>query len=278
MGRLERSWRLGRVSWAVLRSDRALAVFPVAQAIGVLVCLGIFGGLIAATGLDTRSGKEGLEPIGYVFVVLLYLAVAMVTTYFQAALTFAANDRLEGRATTFRDAAGKANSMLHRLLPWACVQATVSIVIRALEDRGIFGQILAGLLGAAWSVITFLVVPIIVLEDLGPIDALKRSGQLVRHTWGENIAAQFGFGLLAFIAGLPGLIVLGAGIGSGSVAAAVILGTIGALWLAAVTVVISAMNGIYRTALYRYAVDGEAPPAFADTDLADAFRARRRAF
>jgi hypothetical protein len=74
---------------------------------------------------------------------------------------------------------------------------------------------------------------------------------------------------------MPGLLVLGLGIGSGSTVVAVALGVVAAAWLVAVLVVLSAMSGIFRTALYRFAVDGTAPPAFADADLGDAFGERR---
>lgn len=275
MERIRRSWELGKISWGVLRSDRSLAWFPVMSALGALVVIAVFGGLIAATGVDSDTGQEGLKGIGYVFVVLAYVGLAFVTTYFLAALVHAANERLEGRAVTVGGSLAAANSKLHRILPWALVQATVSIIIQAIEERfGIVGRIVAGLLGAAWAVVTFLTVPIIMLEDVGPIDALKRSGTLLKRTWGENIIGQGGFGLLSFVAMLPAILLIAIAVGAGSVAVIVALGIIAAVWIAIVSVVISAMTGIYRVALYRYATDGQAPPAFAGADLEHAFQPR----
>jgi hypothetical protein len=135
--------------------------------------------------------------------------------------------------------------------------------------------VVANLLGAAWAVVTFLAVPVIMLEDLGPWSALKRSGGLLKQTWGENLAAQAGFGLLGLVAMLPGFALLGIGVATGSVVVAVVLVIVGVAWIAIVGVVISAMSGIYRIALYRYTVDGQAPVAFADADLEHAFGARR---
>jgi hypothetical protein len=276
MGRIRNSWELGKISWSVLRSDKTLAAFPVLSTIASLVVIGVFAGLIAATGLDTTEGQESLEAIGYVFLVVAYLALAFVNTYFSAGLVAGANKVLDGQSTTLGESIGSANSKLHRILPWAIVQATVSIIISAIEDQaGWLGQVIAGLIGAAWSVVTFLTIPIIMLEDLGPWNALKRSGNLTKHTWGENIVAQAGFGLLALVAMLPGLALIGIGVATDEIAAIVGLGAIGAIWVAIVSVVISAMSGIYRTALYRFAVDGTAPPAFAGSDLEHAFGPRR---
>jgi hypothetical protein len=236
--------------------------------------IGIFAGLVAATGVNSGQ-NEGLKPIGYVFVVAAYIGLAFVTAYFLGALVYAANERLNGRDAKFGDSIAAANSKLHRILPWALVQATVSIILNSIQERaGWLGQIVVSLLGAAWNVLTFLTVPIIMLEDVGPVNALKRSGTLVKQTWGENLVAQAGFGILGMLAMLPGVAVLAIGIGTGSIVVAVLFGIVAAVWLAIVLVVVSAMSGIYRTALYRFAVDHQAPPAFAGTQLGEAFGQR----
>ena len=276
MGRIKNSWELAKVSWGVLRSDKTLAAFPVISAIATLIVIGIFAGLIAVTGVEGDNGQEGLKAIGYVFVVVGYIVLALVTTYFTAALVAGADNVLTGRPTSLGTAFAAANAKLHRLVPWAIVQATVSMIIQALEERlGILGQIIGALLGAAWAVLTFLTIPIIMLEDVGPWNALKRSGTLLKQTWGENIVAQAGFGILALLAALPGALIIAIGVATGSIAAAVAIGIVGAIWIAIVAVVVSALSGIYRTALYRFAVDGRAPDAFAGIDMAHAFGPRR---
>ncbi len=276
MQRIRNSWELGKISWSVLKSDRTLAWFPVLSAIASLVVLGVFAGLVAVTGVQTSGANQGLQGIGYVFIGVGYIAMAFVGTYFLAALVAAANERLEGRDSTVSQTIAATNGRLHVILPWALVQGVVSIVISSLENRGgWFGGIIVRLLGAAWAVLTFLTVPVIVLEDLGPIAALKRSGALLKSTWGENLVGQSGFGLLGMLASLPGIAVLALGISTGSVAVAIVLGIVGVAWVLVVSIVVSAMSGIYRTALYRFAVDGKAPAAFADSDLGAAFGPRR---
>jgi len=277
MQRIRNSWELGKISWSVLKSDRSLLWFPVLTMLGTLLVLGVFGGLVALTGVDDRHGHQGLKAIGYVFVFAAYVGFAFVTAYFLGALVHAANERLNGRDAKFGDAIQAANSRLHRLLPWALVEATVSMVIRAIEDRaGWLGVLIANLLGAAWAVLTFLTIPIIMLEDLGPIDALKRSGALIKKTWGENVVGQAGFGILALVASLPAILLIAIGAGSNSTPVVVILAGAGVIWLLIVSMAIAAMTGIYRTALYRYAIDGRAPAAFAGADLGDAFRAKNQ--
>jgi hypothetical protein len=276
VGRIQRSWYLGKLSWRVLRSDRSLAVFPVLTAVGALLVLAIFGGLIAAAGIDSSGSNDSLAPMGWVLIVAMYLVAGIVVTYFQAGLVFGANERLDGKDSTVGSALSAATHQFPAIAGWALLSTTVSIVLRALEERaGVLGRIVIGLFGAAWQVVTFLAIPVVALEGKGPFASLKRSGTLLKSTWGENLGAQIGFGLLGLVASLPGLIFIGLAIVSGTWAAAVPLGVVGAVLLITAAVIISAMTGIYKTALYRYAVDGKAPAGFAESDLADAFAPRR---
>jgi Family of unknown function (DUF6159) len=275
MSRFQTSWEIAKRSWAVLKSDKTLAWFPVLSAIGSLLVVGVIGGLIAVAGIDSKSTGDSLQPIGWVLIVVAYLALAMVQTYFLAGLVAGADLRLRGNDSSVRAALDIANSRLHRLLPWAIVTATVTMILQAIEERfGIVGRIVAGLVGLAWNLVTFLVVPILVLEDLGVGDALKRSKDLFKKTWGENVIGQGGLGIVGFLAMLPGLLLIAIGAGIGT-AGLIVLGAVGVVWILVSAVVVSALSGIYRTALYHFAAHGQVPGAFSDLDLHDAFRPRR---
>ena len=281
MTRFQRSLALLRSSWSVLRSDRSLALFPVFSAlvslavIAVLALLGwaTKGSEVTASGTTQYTANAATIVIGAVGYVLL----AFVQTYFLAGLVASSDQVLGGRTTSVSAGMSVASSRAGRLLPWAIVSATVSWILQSLEERaGFLGQIVVGLLGAAWSVLTFLTVPIIVFEDVGPINALKRSGTLLKRTWGENIFAQFGLGLFMI---LPFLVALGIGalgVASGTWVVAVPLVAVAVIIVLLASVVLNALSGIYRTALYRYAVDGVVPAPFAGTDLEHMFGPRKR--
>lgn len=280
MTRMQRSWALAKSSWAVLKSEKGLLWLPVLSFIFSAIVVGIFALAVWATlGKDTGLNGDqeySANVVTYVLGFCTYIGVALVQTYFLAALCAGANERLQGRDTNLGMALGVAQSRLHRILPWAVLSATVSVIIQAIEERfGFLGRIMAGLIGAAWNVVTFLTVPIIVFEDLGPIAALKRSGHLLKQTWGENLMAQIGLGLIGLIAFIPGAIVIALGIAAGDLRITVPLVAVGAVLLAVAASIVSALSGIYRTALYRYAVDGEVPPAFASTDIEHAFGKRK---
>jgi hypothetical protein len=203
----------------------------------------------------------------------MYVVLAYVTIFFNAALIYAANERLDGGDPTLGSALAGAMAKAGRILPWAIISATVSVILRAIEERaGVVGRIAAGIAGIAWTLVTYLVLPTLVLRDIGVGDAIKESGRLFKRTWGENVAAQVGFGLIGMVASLPAIAVIALTAVSGSDAGLGIGILVGVLWIIGVSVVMAALNGIFQTALYRFATTGTAGGGFNDTALRGAFQ------
>ncbi len=266
MGRIGNSVELAKSSWKVIQADRELLVLPIISGIAsVIVGASFLIPLVAAGGLGGDTGS-------YIVLFLMYVALAYVTIFFNAALVSAAHERLNGGDPTLASALAGARARAGKILPWAIVSATVSIILRAIEERaGALGRIVAGLAGVAWAVVTFLVLPVIVIEGIGVTGAIKKSGELFRRTWGENLAAQVGFALLGFLAVLPGiaLIIATAFVGGGVLVAGILFGV---LWMIGVAVVLSAMSVVFQTALYHFAVDGAvASSYFSNETMAAAF-------
>ena len=188
MGRFARSWQLIKVCWSVLRQDKELLVFPVVSTIGVLlvtasfVIPGFFTGFWS--GISDHGANAGL----YVLIVLFYLVEYFIIIFCNAALVGAAIVRLEGGDPTLGDGFRGAWSHIGAILGYAAIAATIGLLLQLLRERaGIGGVIVAALGGAAWNIITFLVVPVLVVEGIGPVDAIKRSASLLKKSWGEQI-------------------------------------------------------------------------------------------
>jgi hypothetical protein len=276
MGRFSRTLELAKASWQVLKADKELLVLPILSLLATLIVAASFLAPILMTGSGTEIEDPGT--VGYVLMFVAYVVLTFITIFFNAALVHAANERLDGGDPTVGSALRGAAGRVHRIFPWALVSATVSIIFRAIEERaGAFGRIVSGIGGIAWSLVTFLVVPVLVIEDIGVIDAVKRSSSLFKRTWGENMAAQIGFGLLGFVAVLPAFL-LGAGAIAAGGAIAFAGLAVAVLWVLTVVMVLSALNGIFQTALYRYAAGRDTGSAFGGHDLSAAFapRSRRR--
>ena len=278
--RLSRSWGLIKASAGVLAKDKELLVFPFLSAICTLIVGAAFVlPMIGLGALDGIRSGGGMSLATYVLAFLFYLVQYFVIFFFNSALVGAAMIRLDGGDPTLRDglriAAGKALP----ILGYAAIAATVGMVLRALQERsGLIGKLVSGALGVAWTLASFLVVPVLVTRNIGPIGAVKESAQLLKKTWGENLIGQGGvglvFGLLFFVLALVGVaaIVAAALTGSGTLIVLVVALVIAALLLAAL--IQAALAGIYSAALYRYAVGEGGSEGFDAQLLGQAFRVK----
>jgi hypothetical protein len=208
---------------------------------------------------------------------VFYLVQYFIVIFFNSALVGAALIYLRGGTPTVSDGLGVAMSKLPSIFGYAVISATVGMVLRAMQERaGFIGRWIVGLLGVAWTLATFLVVPVLVNKDVGPIDAVKESAQLLKRTWGENLIGNVGiglaFGLLSILVVLAGMALVFLAISTHSIG--LIIVTV-ALCIAAVltlAVIQGALHGIYSAAVYRYAEEGEAGSGFDKALVADAFK------
>jgi hypothetical protein len=262
-------------SAAVVRTPKALLVFRLFSSSAALGVAATF--LIPIIGLRLFEGGE-MGPLGFVVGFLFYVCQYFVIFYFNVALVGAAMIRLEGGDPTVADGLRIAKSKIGVIFGYAAIAATVGIILKAIQERaGFVGKIVVGLLGAAWTVATFLVVPVLVTQNVGPIDALKESVSLLKKTWGENIIGTGGnglaFGLIVFAVMVIGAI-LAVAASALSPYLAIAFGVITILAVLLLSVIQAALGGIYSAALYRYAVDGQAPSGFESGALQVAFKAK----
>jgi hypothetical protein len=271
VGRLQNSIELAKSSWNVLRDDKKLTALPVLSAVSALLVALVFFGPVA---LIANNGAQGsTKPLAWILGIVGYVTLTFVVVFFNAALVFAADKRLRGEPVTISEAVHAAGARAHVLLPWAVVSATVSLVIRAIEERsGIAGRIIGSLVGLAWSLVTFLVLPVIVIEQVGPIQAVKRSAELFKHTWGENMIANAGIGIVALFASLIGVLPCLLLVAIGGPMAVLGIG-LAVAWVIAVQLVAATLTGILQIALYRFANDGTVP-GFDNDKLREMFRPR----
>jgi hypothetical protein len=278
--RISRSWELIKASGAVLRQDKELLLFPFFAAVAALLVGASFIVPLAVSGAFEQSGRESFDAAYMVILFLFYLTQYFVIFFFNSALVGAAMIRLDGGDPTVSDGLRIARSRIVQILGYAAIAATVGLILRAIEERaGFIGRWIAGLLGLAFTVATFLTVPILVSRDVGPVDAVKESAVLLKKTWGENIIGNAGMGLVFFlfyiaVIGIGTLFVFG--VAQTGNAALIIVATV-TLVLAVIglALVQTALQGVYSAALYRFATTGSAGAAFSGTLLSEAFRPKR---
>lgn len=270
--RISRSWELVLASAAVLRADKELMVFPLISALAALIVTATFAfPLIVTESLATSSSLEF-----YLVLFLFYLVQYFVIIYFNSALVGAALIRIKGGDPTVKDGFGIANSHLKAILGYAVISATIGLVLRWLSERGSLGRLAASLFGLAWNLATFLAVPILVAEEVSPIDAIRRSTELLKKTWGEQIAGNFSIGLIfglifvaVFILGIAGFMAASSS-GSMFLTAAIVIVLV--LVLLGLGLVSSALGGVFSAAVYSYTTTGSAGQFFREDLVKGAFR------
>jgi hypothetical protein len=279
------SWQLVKASWAVLKSDKELIWFPIMSCIALIVITLLMlvpTGFAYFSAYSAGATEEGMQIVGAVIGFIFYLVSYTVMIYFNTGLVGAAMIRLDGGDPTVSDGFRIANERLGKIVGYAAISATVGMVLRAIEERsGIIGDIVAGIIGTVWNVATFLVIPVLVANNLGPIDAVKHSASLLKKTWGEQITGNFSMGgifLLVYLALIVGGIVLIVAVASVIESTALIVLLVVALVIAVLVVatIQGALSGIYQAALYRYAEFGTAPDNFDIATMQGAFKPKRK--
>ncbi len=260
--RVSNSWQLVKASAEVLRADKELIVFPIISMIGVLIVTATFALPMLLLGFIDTVSQQGGQIAGFVVAFLFYVVQYCVIFFANTALVGATMIRLDGGDPTVSDGFRVASQRIGVILGYALIAATVGMILRVLSERGgMLGKIVSSFVGLAWNVATYLVVPILAVEQIGPIDAVKRSAQLLKKTWGEQVIGNFSIGLIfgliglgVFLAGIP-IVIMAAATGSTMLVALAILFLV--LALITVGLISSTLSGIYSAAVYRYAVQGE---------------------
>jgi hypothetical protein len=284
MGKFSRSWELVKQSFAILRSDKQLMLFPVLSAISCLfvtILIGTGGTLLLlpARAAALASGERfnpNQSPVFMLAMFTLYVANYFVIVFFNVALVGVANSRLMGGTWTFRDGIELAWARKGTILQWALVAATVGMILKTVEERlGVIGRLIMRIIGVAWALACYFVVPVLAFEDLTPIEAVKRSSRLFKDTWGEKVTGGFSLSLISMLLMLPGIGLWIASMMIGGIAAGAVGFLLMILYILMLSVFMSAVQGVFNAALYRYACFKQVPPAF-DHDLVAAAWAPKR--
>ena len=259
----------------VLKKDKELILFPILAAIFVILFVWIiftFVGLdiSALTAEDNQSEEMPVIPL-----LILLFGANFIVVFFNSALVSAALDRLRGGNPNIRSGLSHASKHIHHIFIWSIIVTIMALIFAAIRasarNRGAVGQIMtsifASLLQAGWAMMTFFVVPIIVSENLSPFAAIKRSSGLFKQTWGNQVTANFGFGIFQILALLASA-ALGWFFGLMSANLGMIVGVLCATTSISI---IYTLEGIYKAALYEFAM-GEKPLEFEQQDLRTAYR------
>jgi hypothetical protein len=266
MGKIGRGWEMTKMSLRVIKKDKEILVFPVISGIMTILILASFiGGMFLTGGLSTTEDPAS-NWVFYVFFAVFYFVSFFITIFFNACMIGCATIRMNGGDPTVRDGLRIASQNIGRILKWALFAATVGLIIRAIQERvGFIGKLIMGVVGIAWAIVTYFVVPVLIYEQLGPWGAVKRSASILRNTWGEALVGNLGMGIIFALAAIPGVLLLFLGVYGvivWGVAIGVAIIVIGIVYLIAIAVISTAAEAVLVAALYRFATTGKVSEEF----------------
>lgn len=270
--RMRQGWQLTKKAWGVVREHPKLVKLPF---IGGLLAL-IAAIVIAGPGLWLASSDtQSTQIAGYVLIGIGSYLASCIVIFYNVILAGAANEALMGREPDIPAARRVAMNRLPAIAGWALIGMIVSMILRAIRERGgMFGSLISGIGAAAWGIVTFLVVPVLALENVGPIDAVKRSANLVKRRWGQQVTGNIVIGGVAMIVTIVGVVL--AGIGAALLVSGAVGGSIAGVVLIAVGIAVAigagviagATRGVFGVALYHYTAEDQAVGPFTDAELA----------
>jgi hypothetical protein len=199
------------------------------------------------------------ELIQYGAIFVVFAVSSSVGTFFNAAVVHCASRYFDGRETSVRDGLSAAWQVRRKIALWSITAATLGTVLHIIDDNlGPLGSLAQALFNLAWVLLTFFVVPVIVLEDTDGIrPILRESGAAFEETWGESVTASVGVSVAFLPVGIVGLAGLGSAYFLLDGLVAYLVGGIGFVLLVASMVAAQVVGMVVRTALYRYATDQE---------------------
>jgi hypothetical protein len=281
MGRFANSWAMTKASFRVVMHDKELLVLPLlsflATVVAFLAVVGVAIGAGIVPNVTLPNGQPNLP--GIALALLFYLGVAFVQVFFGAAVVAGAGERLAGGNPTLASCLRAASRKAGRLFVWSFFVAVINLVMQALRERGgLLGRLAAGLGNLAWSLATYFMLPILMFEDAPVTASMGRSASLFKKTWGEQVIGNGGiglvFGLLMVAVGLLTMFLVQGLWATGGFLAALPVLAIGLCVVLLLAALQSAVGGVYKAALYRFATTGQGGAGFAPQELQAAFVAK----
>lgn len=289
MNVFSRSWQITKMSFSVINKDRELLGFALLSFIfSAMFSVAMIVPSVLPTLLEAEEDRVGaLQVYHYVLIFVTYFGLAFIATFFNVCVVYTTKVRFEGGNATFGESFKFAMSRIGLIIQWSLLSATVGLILKVLEQAAekfnkvgeIVAKIIIGLLGAAWSIATIFVVPILVYDGLGPIDAVKKSINAVKETWGENMVRSLGLGLMTFVAYLAAIAV-GVGLtilltNMFDVVGLIVGIAIGGSLLLLVGLIFSVASKVYTTALYVYASERMVASDFNADLIQNAFKLKK---
>lgn len=266
---ISRGWKMSKLSMSVVKKDPELIIYMFIC--GFLSLLAMIGMslpqyLEQAWAVDAEGQMTGAY-MGFVFTG--YMVISIVVTFWNSAIVANSHIRLTGGDPKFMDGVSAAMSKIHIIVLWGIIAGTVGLLLKILNQTArnqkggaaVFAMILTAIGAAVWWMMTFFMIPHMILENQSLGESLKSSKSMFYKSWGENITSGLGIGLIGgFFVVLIAILTFGMVVALGPLW---FIGVgIGAIGIAIALAWTNAAEQVAVTALYLYSKNGEMPEIY----------------
>ena len=286
------SWQLFKASLSGVNKDKEVVILVLIEQLIVVVVAILVWYLFYASPFkevfysssSSGSFENNTTIAGWAVVIIIGVIITTVSSLVEGAVCSAAFDRFNGNNPTLATCTKSAMSKFTPLAMFSIVTFAVRFAAsKASEGSNNIGtKAIAKLANTAWNIMTYFSIPIIVLskDNVGPIDSIKYSINVLKKNWGESLIANFGVGviqsvitvilfaifipvaLLAFFSGAPLPLLIG-------------LAIIFILIMVSISLFFSVLSIYVKSALFYYVEYNKVPEAFSTTDLHSIFSVKK---
>lgn len=166
---ISKGWSFVRAAFAMARENKRLLAPSLYQ---VLISIAYFVAWVAALiAIDPHWSDGTWTAVGAIATFGSFLIF-----YFFCGITVNMVDvHLKGGTPSVAEGARDAAKNFIAIVFLASVSTIVDLLVNSMRrDRNILGRIIAGIVDAVWTTVTFLLLPTIIIEDAGFTEALRR--------------------------------------------------------------------------------------------------------
>ena len=278
--KLARGWEFMKQSLVMWRENPGLIVPSVISLFSLLAFYVVVYLALVQFGLWERlmsdEGEGGI--VEYAIGIPVLLLAYMITYFFVGMTIHLVDAHLRGETASLGAAYADSLKNMPAMALLAVLSTVVSLIASKVREKGGFFTRTAANVGeAAWHAATYLVLPVIICEDVPLKQAMKRAHALHKSHFSDLLIAEFGVRLVSQVIGFVAVFVaVGQGVllvSLGGTALLIVGIVIGVIVISVAMVFTTYLRTAYYTCLYLWAaaLEEATVPVPAPAPLAYAF-------
>ena len=203
---ISRGWKMSKLSMVVVKHDPELmfyvalsGIFSIAAFVGMAI-----PELLGMSWIYDENGA--MTPAYMAFIFCGYMVLSIIVTFWNSAIIANAHIRLSGGNPKFRDGISAAMKRIHLIIMWGMIAGTVGLLLKMLntaakneKNPGLaaLASILHIIGATVWWMMSFFIIPHLVIEGQGIRGAMRSSKDMFFKRWGENVVSGIGIGIIS---------------------------------------------------------------------------------